>query len=196
MQTLLDTPKNLILQELELVEREGINDLILFLKESDFFMAPASRMHHHSEAGGLAYHSLMVFRIFKHKNDLYHLGLDINTIRIASLLHDMCKINFYVMGKKWYKDATTDWRWAQRDTWLIEDSLPLGHGEKSIIMIQKYMQLTETEMYLIRFHMGAFGFNASDYTSKMSFQNAITKCPAIIAIASADWESLLLDLKD
>jgi len=44
--------------------------------------------------------------------------------------------------------------------------------------------------------MGAFGFNASDYTSKMSFQNAITKCPAIIAIASADWESLLLDLKD
>lgn len=184
--------KDCILEELRQVDKKGIYELIEYLEESDFFTAPASTKFHNSEAGGLAYHSWTVFRLFKHKNSIYKLALPEDTLRIAGILHDACKINYYVLGKKWYKDESTNWKWAQKDMWLVEDQLPIGHGEKSVIVLQKFIPLTDIEIMLIRFHMGSFDISTQFYPTKYAFSDALDKCPAIIALASADWESRIV----
>jgi hypothetical protein len=41
--------------------------------------------------------------------------------------------------------------------YTIEDSLPYGHGEKSVYIISGYMRLTRDEAFAIRYHMGFSG---------------------------------------
>jgi len=188
--------KERILNELKQVDRQGMPKLMKYLQESDFFTAPASTKHHDSEAGGLAYHSWTVFRLLKQKNEAYNLQLHEDTVRITGLLHDMCKIYYYELGKKWVKNAETGWKWVQEDTWLVEDQFPIGHGEKSVIVLQRYIRLTDREALMIRYHMGAFDPMIHFYPSKYAFSDAIEACPAIVALASADWESRIVSNLD
>lgn len=44
------------------IKREGIDDLMAWLENSDFFSAPASTRFHGSETGGLCKHSINVFQ--------------------------------------------------------------------------------------------------------------------------------------
>ena len=60
---------------------------------------------------------------------------------------------------------------------------PLGHGEKSVYLLQRCgLQLTESEIYMIRWHMG--GFEAQG--NQMTLSAAMTKHPEIALIHSAD----------
>ena len=177
--------KDLITQELAQIERVGMDKLLDYLNESDYFTAPASRQYHESSEGGLAYHSWKVFRLLTHKVRMYKLQVPEDSTRIVGLLHDVCKIDFYVRGLKWYKDATTNNQWRQREEWQIKDCFPIGHGEKSVINIQKYVALTDQEILMIRWHMGAFDSATNSFEGGIAFRNAIEACPAIIAVACA-----------
>lgn len=67
------------------VNRPGIENVVRYLHESTFFSA---RCHsHHQFRGGLAVHSLGVYKEFEKLNT----GLPEDSIRIVSLLHDICK---------------------------------------------------------------------------------------------------------
>lgn len=57
-------------------------------------------------------------------------------------MHDLCKIDCYEKTGKGKFEYQTGY--------------PIGHGEKSIILIQEYMQLTKEEIIAIRWHMGGF----------------------------------------
>lgn len=48
-------------------------------------------------------------------------------------------------------DYEEEWGYKYKD-----DILPVGHGEKSVIMIQQYMKLKKREILAIRWHMGAY----------------------------------------
>ncbi|MCR4425044.1 MAG: hypothetical protein NUW23_02485, partial [Firmicutes bacterium] len=48
-------------------KRAGIGKLITYLRTSDFYEAPCSTKHHLARPGGLAEHSLNVYRILKAK---------------------------------------------------------------------------------------------------------------------------------
>ena len=52
---------------LQRVNRSGIDDLIKFIKKTDFFKAPASTRFHGSKEGGLLEHSMKVYEILKQK---------------------------------------------------------------------------------------------------------------------------------
>ena len=43
-----------------------------------------------------------------------------------------------------------------RPSYKIADQLPMGHGEKSVYIINKFMQLEDTEALAIRWHLGGF----------------------------------------
>ncbi len=38
--------------------------------------------------------------------------------------------------------------------YTVDDTIPYGHGEKSVMMLTEYMKLTSEEKYAIRWHMG------------------------------------------
>ena len=97
----IEKTKKKILTLLNRVEREGIGDLIENLEQSDFFIAPASIRHHLAVPGGLALHSLNVYRLLFQRMNFYYRDkwiVPAESVILCSLLHDACKINYYVQG--------------------------------------------------------------------------------------------------
>lgn len=145
------------------ITREGADKLLEYLcsPASDFFTAPASTRFHGSYEGGLAEHSLNVYRCLKDYLSRDKIKLECGlvfedeTIAIVSLLHDLCKINCYKKGFRNVKDENG--KWQQVPTYDYADQLPYGHGEKSVYIITGFMKLSREEAFAIRYHMGHAG---------------------------------------
>ena len=146
--------KEQFLNLLRTIKREGIDDFIKFLESTDFFTAPASTRFHGDYAGGLVEHSIKVYEILveKVKNAPVELNIPEDTLKIVALLHDICKANFYKIDYRNAKNALGVWEKVPYYT--VDDTIPYGHGEKSVMMITEYMKLTVEEKYCIRWHMG------------------------------------------
>ena len=113
------------------------------LDELGFFTAPASTTYHGAYEGGLFDHSFAVAKVLEEYTD--KLGLKWQKPRspyIVGLFHDFCKLGFYIKVEDGY----------QHNKQLI---IP-GHGDRSVIMLSKYITLTDEEIACIRWHMGAF----------------------------------------
>ena len=144
--------KDKILELLKSTNRDGMEKLIEFLEKSDFFKAPASTKYHGDFEGGLAEHSFKVYEILKEKVAFAKINIPEDTIIISALLHDICKTNFYKID---YRNAKNSLGvWEKVPYYTIEDTIPYGHGEKSVMMLTEYIKLTNEEKYAIRWHMG------------------------------------------
>ena len=140
------------------IKREGAKQLLEWLKKTDFFTAPASTRHHSAFEGGLCLHSVNCYNRFLN-NIINEYGEDFQSviseesIAVIALLHDVCKTNFY---KEDMRNVKVNGVWEQQPYYTIEDSLPYGHGEKSVYMISGFMKLTREEALAINWHMGGF----------------------------------------
>ena len=177
--------------EMAKVKREGIDKLMNYMRKSDMYAAPASTRFHLSVTGGLLQHSLNVLDCFRNlltKNEdgtFSYMAAGNEVVRITeenmvimALLHDTCKTNFYSVVMRWRKDSKN--KWEQYETFEVDDKVPYGHGEKSVMMVEEFMRLEPVERYAIRWHMG---YTESDM---LSLNNAIDKYPIIWALHSAD----------
>lgn len=182
--------------------RPGMDKLIEYIRKSDFYTAPASTRFHSCHEGGLLEHSLNVADCLLKKLDnpvwadiLNEVGQE--SIIISALLHDICKSNFYVVelkNKKVYSDhgkksdSNGRYDWETVPGYAVDDKIPYGHGEKSVMMIEEFIKLKPVERYAIRWHMG--------YTEPKENWNtvslAIKKYPLVLAIHEADLESTYL----
>ena len=179
--------------------RNGIENVINWLEnQSDFFTAPASASYHGSFEGGLLSHSLNVYKAaLKIRENMMELALPEKNIAsitdesviIATLLHDVCKTNFYSPKKKMWKDETQyPNQWRAYQSYEIVDKFPLGHGEKSVIMLLSLgLSLTGPEICAIRWHMGMTdpGSYLSPY-EKPALMKAINDVPIVMLVAQAD----------
>lgn len=168
-------------------KRDGIEDLINWLRDSGFYKDPASARFHLCCEGGLAEHSLNVYHTLEKivATGLYG-DIDKNTMIITALLHDICKVGTYSRACITNKSFTKDYLWAtytNYDGYANDDKFPIGHGEKSIILAQKYIKLTDEEILMIRYHMGAFSDSAQERTN---FGRACSMCPSVLALETAD----------
>ena len=148
------------------IHRNYADDLLAWLeRETDFFEAPASTRNHGAHPGGLLVHSLNVYRRLRAivcvetygdttSSDL--LAVDVEeTVAILGLLHDVCKVNCYHTETRRRKNPDTGF-WEGYRAYAFRDPLPLGHGEKSLYLIQRHMDLEPEEALAIRWHMGAY----------------------------------------
>ena len=144
--------KEQFIELLKSTNREGIESVIAFLEKTDFYAAPASTKYHGAYKGGLLEHSMKVYEILKEKIKNEKLDVKEDTIIISALLHDICKLNFYKVD---YRNAKNEkGEWEKVPYYTIDDTIPYGHGEKSVMMISEYIKLTNEEKYAIRWHMG------------------------------------------
>lgn len=169
--------KGEIIGLLKSTKREGIEDLIDYMEE-DYFTSPASASKHNSYEGGLMKHSYDVYTLFKEKNERFKLSLEEETIIIASFLHDLCKAGIFKENEKVKGEDPTD------KPYRMEDGFPIGHGEKSVILAQKYIELSDIEIGLIRWHMMHF-----DPAWRTYEQQGAKRFPAIAAFHTADNEA-------
>lgn len=186
------------------IRRDGSDQLLSYLERSDFFTAPASTRFHLSCEGGLCIHSLNVYDRLVHlldnqadKERCFPAGVpdeEINeTVAIAALLHDLCKIHFYQPGTRNVKNPDTG-RWETVPTYVIDERFPIGHGEKTTFIIQNYMKLKPEEAIAIRWHMGEFD-NAVKGGDK-SLNKAWEKYPLGFMLHMADMMASHLDEVD
>lgn len=77
----------------ENVKREGVSELLEWLKSTDFFEAPASTKYHGVCPGGLLRHSLRVCYFMTILPEAAEYSME--TRVICGLLHDLCKVGFY-----------------------------------------------------------------------------------------------------
>ena len=171
------------------IHRDGSEKLLEFLlsRNSDFFEAPASSRYHGNYEGGLLEHSLNVYDCLKdylsreRVQKTYHLNYNEETIAIVALLHDLCKINCY---KQSMRNVKENGQWIQVPFYEFQDTLPYGHGEKSVYMISGYMRLKREEAFAIRYHMG-FAGNGDARNVGAAFE----MFPLAFALSTADMEA-------
>ena len=163
--------KNNYIELLKSTNRENIDKVIDMLKASDFFEAPASTKYHDNFKGGLCYHSLKVYGNLVKLDKEYNLQFDKNSMIIMGLLHDICKINCYVKDKK---NVKVGGNWITVDYWSFKDEYPIGHGQKSVIMLlEKGFNLTDLELKSIIGHMN--GYDKSDMFDASNIFNLDSK---------------------
>lgn len=175
----------------EKITREGADKLLDFLLKSDFFTAPASTRYHGACEGGLLQHSLNVYDCLAdilarpRMKEVYGIEYSEESIAIAGLLHDICKVNFYKVGTRNVKDENG--RWTTVPFYTIEDTLPYGHGEKSVYIVSAYMKLTRDEAFAIRYHMGFSGTEDPGNVGR-----ALEMFPLAYATCCADMEAAFI----
>lgn len=177
--------KEKIIERLRSTQRSGIEDLINYLEnQSDYFKAPASTKFHSNYDGGLAEHSNNVVELLISKNNQFNLNIPTDTIYITGYLHDLCKCNMYNKSIGIKKDEISG-KWVGVKTYSINEKVPLGHGEKSVIIAQQFIKLSLEESLMIRWHMGAY------LPSEMmkDFHKAIDMYKSVLAINLADEEA-------
>lgn len=170
------------------IKRDGADNFLNYLLKTDFFTAPASTRFHGSHEGGLLEHSLNVYHCLKdylerdRTKQLYRMNYSEETIALCALLHDVCKVNFY---KTDYRNAKNErGEWEKVPYYTIDDTLPYGHGEKSVYIISGFMRLTREEAFAIRYHMGFSGVE-----DKNSIGKAFEMFPLAFALSVADMEA-------
>lgn len=174
------------------IKRDGAEQLLEYLTNSDFFTAPASAGYHLAQTGGLCQHSINVYKRLLHiVKDEYGDNQTVvsnETIAICGLLHDLCKVNFYVTD---YRNVKENGEWVKKPYYKVDERFPYGHGEKSVFIISQYMRLTAEEAMAINWHMG--GFDARVKGGSYSLSEAMYKYKFVLLMHVADIEATYLD---
>lgn len=178
------------------IDRPGLEKLLEYLEDSDFFTAPSSTQFHLNEKGGLCKHSLNVYRTAVQIYETtvrpailsgispFTEEISRESIAIATLFHDLCKTKIYHEAEKWRKDENG--RWESYLGYELKDDFPLGHGEKSCLMIGWFMRLKLDELLAIRWHMGMFEMTENGTSTKAAYRAAMDKSALVSLVQCAD----------
>lgn len=177
----------------ECVMREGVSEFLEWLNGTDFFTAPCSTKYHLSRSGGLCEHSLNVLDVLLYHVRRLSLPVEMETIVILALGHDVCKADFYGVQMRNVKE---NGKWVQKPFYTVEEKFPMGHGEKSVAILQRFFKLTEEEQLAIRWHMGGFTAGMGDFSIGSAFNNACKISKLVPLLHMADFEATNLIEKE
>ena len=177
----------------QFVKREGKEDFLNWLQITDFYHAPASANNHGNYESGLVEHSLQVYFNLISLVNSSGINIPSETFAIVALTHDICKANFYQATTR---NVKINGVWIQEPYFSIEDKFPIGHGEKSVIILQKFMELTDEEIMAIRWHMAGFDDSARSYAGGLALSKALQFYPLITLLHCADLISCLPEMKE
>ena len=187
------TPRERFCSILRATGRENIEYVIEDLETFGFFEAPASVRNHFNHAGGLLEHSLGVYDaammlrkdIIERRPDL-EARLPEDSVAIAALLHDVCKADIYRLVTRKRKNEIGIWE-DTKDYEVDYTSLPVGHGEKSVMrLLRMGLDLEDDEILAIRWHMGAWAVDSHSVEMDRSYRQAIANTPLLPLIHTAD----------
>lgn len=180
--------KEMFIEIFSSVNRQGVSEFLQWLEGTDFYTAPCSTRHHLSREGGLLEHSLNVYRSLG--GNIVRLGLQeiipAESTTLVSLGHDICKADFYTSEMR---NVKRDGVWVQEPYYTVKDQFPYGHGEKSVLLLQRFIKLSPIEVLAIRWHMGGFTSGISDYSMSQAFSEAAKATPLVPLLHMADLEA-------
>ena len=147
------------------IKREGadIDGLIKYLKDSEFFLAPATTQYYSSFNGGLCLHSLNVYETLVKLTDTFVPGkFNKDTLCIVGLLHAISKADLYeeyVKNEKIYNprgskyDSMGNFDWISSKAFKVRDAKERmtlgGKAFNSYYIISGFLPLMEDEVVAI-----------------------------------------------
>ena len=171
--------------------RQHVEVVIAELEKLGFFDAPASRKDHNSLPGGLLKHSLNVYRVASEvARGMHNLSPDFeissDSLIVASLLHDICKAPRYLNSRQVEGEYQKNY-----------SHLPVGHGEKSVIMLLRLgFEMTDDEILAIRWHMAPWQLALNNTEMVEDYRHAELSCPLVSVIQAADkLAAMILEVK-
>ena len=155
---------------LEKVEKVNVKKLLKYLDSSGFFYRPSSERAHHNFPGGLAEHSLGVFRIVEEWNnmtpderrnselfkkhlsdkryycDIFTGKVDDDDMVIASICHDLCKAKHFYFDGPIIKKHASDSEFPRDHSSLSvkrleENGINHKDCEELLLAVQTHMHL-------------------------------------------------------
>lgn len=151
-----------ILKLLKQIKRDGINELITYLLQNNFFNLGFQNIDNNDKSlvyqGALAQHSLNTYKILQKLNTVFNVNLPNDSMIIVGILHDICYLD-------------------------INNTFPTGHSEKSIFLIQQFIKLTNDEIIAINSHMGYADDRCKQYNE---FQRSYDICPLALFLFISD----------
>lgn len=172
----MDENQLIVIDMLNIVDRDGISDIIDYLKYTDYFTAPASTRYHRSYTGGLCAHSINVTKMFAERNELTGQMISDDSVVICGILHDLCKVGYYYKNNDYF--CNVKGHPAER-----------SHARLSIEIIENFIELKPAEKEIILYHMGLFGCYGKiiEYTPDQ-LHSAISRNPLVQIFAACDME--------
>lgn len=162
------TPQEFIENLLRGTNRDGIEELLEFMKEQGFYTAPASTKFHGAYEGALAEHSINVYNnaVAIAKSLSFEWFVDnADSIGIVSLLHDLGKAGQY--GKPYYIENILKSGRSNAQPYKTNDELLfIPHEVASVVEASRFIRLTEDEQRAILWHNGLYGAFKYDIQGK------------------------------
>lgn len=159
-------------------KRDGIHALLAEMELFGFYESPCSTRFHLSQEGGLAEHSLNVYRVMKKLNDSLDAGINEASLIICSLLHDLGKMGDY--GKPMYVPNMVRSKTKNKETgeydMVVSETQPWMHNKdlfgeeheiKSVLIAERFIQLSQEEESAILHHNGLYSKLDSAYGSAL-----------------------------
>ena len=170
-----------------------IKNIISWLRDTDFYTAPASTKYHDAFNGGLLYHTLSAYlqlatlkKVPKFEEVVKNQWW---SAVFVILVHDWCKIGRYESYWKRVQDDKTE-VWSKVLAYRYKDDNVgrLGHGPQSLVMAMqlcntKLTSLTFEEMASIRWHMDNWDMASYDIED---LKRCNEKIPMVRMIQFAD----------
>lgn len=152
--------KDRFIKTLFSVNRTGFRkqELMNYLEENKFFEIHSIMDEDMNFEGGLLIHSLSVLDQMRKINHTFGMNLQEDSIILTSLLHDVCCID-------------------------VNNIFPVGHGEKSVFILQRFINLTNEEIMAINVHLGHADHRSVDYNN---FSCAFDISPLSLCLYMAD----------
>ena len=171
-----DTRMNTFLDFMKLEDGTPIvsAEFLDWLIENNFFEKPAAVKYHGNYTGGLFDHSFAVTKALVGMTDKF--GIKWQNPRspyIVGMFHDLCKTDDYIDKRE---PEATEAKWDYNN-----DKILKGHGDKSVMLLSQFINLTEEELFCIRFHMGAYETEGWD-----AYDRAIRKYATVLWTHTAD----------
>ena len=140
------------------VKRDGINDMLQWYDNNGFYEAWASTSFHCNYKGGLAEHTYNVIANALKLADVLKSEVSRESIVLCALLHDAGKCNYYVPNL--LKSGKTSGSKPMK----INPGLRIkNHAFRSLMIVSKFLELTESERICILCHDGFFENSNREY---------------------------------
>lgn len=172
--------------------KEKIEEVMEELGEM-YFSAPASsrEQYHYSFPGGLALHSINVFKNLVKINEAFGLNLDLESMLVVALLHDLGKACDTTLKNPHYVEQTEDWRvnkLGENYTINKEGVFMTNHLRSVFVLHQLQFPLTAEEYAAIYLNDGQYLQENRPY--------ALKEPDLAVALHMADRMALLLESKE
>lgn len=151
-----------------------------WLIDKGFKTAPASTKYHGAHEGGLYEHSCEVAGQLL----ILTANLELKWQRkesplIVGMFHDLCKIDAYKVKDVCFDGERGEFTPIEYE--YNDDQLLKGHGDKSVMLLSRFMTLTDEEILCIRYHMGAY-----ETDNWKQYDMAIKSYPNVLWTHTAD----------